>query len=142
MHSLLCWYCMRLGRLYYVIWTFHVLSLYITFLSHLLFLCVAVYLSSRLSLSPLSLFFSPTVTATTRERAFEIYAKRPRTVKLCLVFILTHTHPINTAKRGELHVMLFDQALYSSCDHNYFIVSKNIAGDLELLNIISLSGAR
>ena len=39
------WYCMRLGCLYYVIWTFHVLSLYIIFLSHLLFLCVAVYLN-------------------------------------------------------------------------------------------------
>ena len=57
--------------LYYVIWTFHVLSLYIMFLSHLLFLCVAVYLSqpldSRLSLSPL---YSPTRTmsSTTRER--------------------------------------------------------------------------
>ena len=46
--TLLCWYCMRLSRLYYVIWTFHVLSLYV-FLSHLLFLCVTVYLSLLLS---------------------------------------------------------------------------------------------
>ena len=58
MHSLLCWYCMRLGRFYYVILTFHVLSLYIMFLSHLLFLCVAVYLSPLLSsLTISSLFF-------------------------------------------------------------------------------------
>ena len=58
MHSLFCWYCMRLGRFYYVIWTFHVLSLYIMFLSHLLFLCVAVYLSPLLSsLTISSLFF-------------------------------------------------------------------------------------
>ena len=37
---------LRLGRFYYVIWTFHVLSIYIMFLSHSLFLCVAVYLLS------------------------------------------------------------------------------------------------
>ena len=46
----------RLGRFYYVIWTFHVLSLYIMFLSHSLFLCVAVYLLSSLTISSLFLF--------------------------------------------------------------------------------------
>ena len=90
MHSLLCWYCMRLGRFYYVTWTFHVLSLYIMFLSHLLYLCVAVYLSS-LTISSL-FFFSNCNFNYERERAFEIHVKRSRTVKSCFVFLRTHTH--------------------------------------------------
>ena len=94
MHSLLCWYCMRLSCLYYVIWTFHVLSLYIMFLSHLLFLCVAVYLSRLLSSLTISslFFFSNCNFNYERERAFEIHVKRSRTVKSCFVFLRTYTH--------------------------------------------------
>ena len=105
MHSLLCWYCMRLGRLYYVILTFHVLSLYIMFLSHLLFLCVAVYLSPLLSSLTISslFFFSNCIFNYERERAFQIHVKRSRTVKSCFVFLRTYTThtPIDTTNRGE-----------------------------------------
>ena len=116
MHSLLCWYCMRLSCLYYVIWTFHVLSLYIMFLSHLLFLCVAVYLSRLLSsLTISSLFFFSNCNFNyerERERAFEIHVKRSRTVKSCLVFLRTHTHthPINTANRGQFVTVKHESA--------------------------------
>ena len=91
MHSLLCWYCMRLGRLYYVIWTFHVLSLYIMFLSHLLFLCVAVYLSSRLSLSPLY-SSSRTVTSTMRERERSKYMSNDLVPSNRVSSSFAHTH--------------------------------------------------
>ena len=112
MHSLLCWYCMRLSCLYYVIWTFHVLSLYIMFLSHLLFLCVAVYLSPLLSSLTISslFFFSNCHFNYERERAFEIHVKRSRTVKSCFVFLRTHTHPINTANRGEFVTVKHESA--------------------------------
>ena len=104
MHSLLCWYCMRLGCLYYVIWTFHVLSLYIMFLSHLLFLCVAVYLStSRLSSLTISSLFSYTNYVFNNEREKERlkYMSTTYTVKSCLVFFPhTYAHPINTTNCG------------------------------------------
>ena len=107
---------MRLGRLYYVIWTFHVLSLYIMFLSHLLFLCVAVYLSSRLSLSPLY-SSSRTVTSTTRER--ESVRNTCQTISYRqIVFRLpshAHTHPINTAKRGEFATVKHEYAEHGVC---------------------------
>ena len=113
MHSLLCWYCMRLSCLYYVIWTFHVLSLYIMFLSHLLFLCVAVYLSSRLSLSPLY-SSSRTVTSTTRERERESVRNTCQTISYRqIVFRFPshiHTHPINTANRGEFVTVKHESA--------------------------------
>ena len=101
MHSLLCWYCMRLGRSYYVIWTFHVLSLYIMFLSHLLFLCVAVYLSRLLSSLTISslFFFSNCNFNYERERAFEIHVKRSRTVKSCFVFLRTYTTHTPSTRR-------------------------------------------
>ena len=91
---------LRLGRFYYVIWTFHVLSLYIMFLSHLLFLCVAVYLSPLLSsLTISSLFFSSNCNFNyERERAFEIHVKRSRTVKSCFVFLRTYTHTPSTRR--------------------------------------------
>ena len=104
MHYLLCWYCMRLGCLYYVIWTFHVLSLYIMFLSHLLFLCVAVYLStSRLSSLTISSLFSYTNYVFNNEREKERlkYMSTTYTVKSCLVFFPhTYAHPINTTNCG------------------------------------------
>ena len=104
MHSLLCWYCMRLGCLYYVIWTFHVLSLYIMFLSHLLFLCVAVYLStSRLSSLTISSLFSYTNYVFNNEREKERlkYMSTTYTVKSCIVFFPhTYAHPINTTNCG------------------------------------------
>ena len=101
MHSLLCWYCMRLSCLYYVIWTFHVLSLYIMFLSHLLFLCVAVYLSRLLSSLTISslFFFSNCNFDYERERAFEIHVKRSRTIKSCFVFLRTYTTHTPSTRR-------------------------------------------
>ena len=121
MHSLLCWYCMRLGCLYYVIWTFHVLSLYIMFLSHLLFLCVAVYLStSRLSSLTISSLFSYTNYVFNNEREKERlkYMSTTYTVKSCLVFFPhTYAHPINTTNCGVRYTGLSALAVTSS--HKY-----------------------
>ena len=104
MHSLLCWYCMRLGRSYYVILTFHVLSLYIMFLSHLLFLCVAVYLSPLLSsLTISSLFFSSNCNFNyERERVRNTCQTISyRQIVFRLPSHIHHTHPIDTTNRGE-----------------------------------------
>ena len=89
---------LRLGRFYYIIWTLHVLSLYIMFLSHSLFLCVAVYLLSSLTISSL-FFFSNCNFNYERERAFEIHVKRSRTVKSCFVFL--HTYTTHTPHRHD-----------------------------------------
>ena len=78
---------LRLGRFYYVIWTFHVLSLYIMFLSHSLFLCVAVYLLSSLTISSL-FFFSNCNFNYERERES---VRNTCTVKSCFVFLRTYT---------------------------------------------------
>ena len=99
---------MRLGCLYYVIWTFHVLSLYIIFLSHLLFLCVAVLLStSRLSSLTISSLFSYTNYVFNNEREKERlkYMSTTYTVKSCLVFFPhTYAHPINTTNCGVRYI--------------------------------------
>ena len=98
---------LRLGRFYYVIWTFHVLSIYIMFLSHSLFLCVAVYLLSSLTISSL-FFFSNCNFNYERERAFEIHVKRSRTVKSCFVFLRTYTTHTPSTRRtagSSLHYL-------------------------------------
>ena len=77
------------------------------FLSHLLFLCVAVYLSSRLSLSPLY-SSSRTVTSTTRERERERERERSKYMSNDIVpsnrvsssFAHTHTPHQHGEPRG------------------------------------------
>ena len=105
MHSLLCWYCMRLSCLYYVIWTFHVLSLYIMFLSHLLFLCVAVYLSPLLSSLTISslFFFSNCNFNYERERERSKYMSNDLVPSNRVSSSFAHTPhtPIDTTNRGE-----------------------------------------
>ena len=93
---------LRLGRFYYVIWTFHVLSLYIMFLSHSLFLCVAVYLLSSLTISSL-FFFSNCNFNYEREsvrNTCQTISYRQIVFRLPS-HIHTHTHPIDTMNRGE-----------------------------------------
>ena len=63
------------------------------------------------------LFFSPTVTATSRERAFEKYAKRSRTIIVSCLHSHTHTHPINTAKRGEFVTKI--DICFSGCTYSF-----------------------
>ena len=82
---------LRLGRFYYVIWTFHVLSLYIMFLSHSLFLCC--------SLPPLVSRYLLSILLLERERAFEIHVKRSRTVTSCFVFLRTYTTHTPSTRR-------------------------------------------
>ena len=94
---------LRLGRFYYVIWTFHVLSIYIMFLSHSLFLCVAVYLLSSLTISSLFFFSNCNVNY---ERERESVRNTCQTISYRqIVFRLPshihHTHPIDTTNRGE-----------------------------------------
>ena len=108
---------LRLGRFYYVIWTFHVLSLYIMFLSHSLFLCVAVYLSRLLSYLTISslFFFSNCNFNYERERAFEIHVKRLsyRQIVFRLPSHIHHTHPIDTTNRGEFVTITFVSPILS-----------------------------
>ena len=87
---------LRLGRFYYVIWTFHVLSLYIMFLSHSLFLCVAVYLLSSLTIS--SLFFFSNERESVRNTCQTISYRQ---IVFRLPSHIHHTHPIDTTNRGE-----------------------------------------
>ena len=118
MHSLLCWYCMRLSCLYYVIWTFHVLSLYIMFLSHLLFLCVAVYLSRLLSsLTISSLFFSSNCNFNYERESVRNTCQTIsyRQIVFRLPSYIHHTHPIDTTNRGEFVTVI----LCNSADCRY-----------------------
>ena len=92
---------LRLGRFYYVIWTFHVLSLYIMFLSHLLFLCVAVYLLLE------------------RERLKYMSKTSYRQIVSRLPFAYTYTHPINTTNRRGRYM---DQELSATLDGEGVIV--------------------
>ena len=111
----------------YVIWTFHVLSLYIMFLSHLLFLCVAVYLSPLLSSLAISslFFFSNCNFNYERERAFEIHVKRSRTVKIefRLPSHIHHTHPINTTNRGEFVILVDNGKIWGTFTNAAFLSS-------------------
>ena len=103
---------LRLGRFYYVIRTFHVLSLYILFLSHSLFLCVAVYLLSSLTISSL-LFFSNCNFNYERERERSKYMSQTisyRRIVFRLPSHIHHTHPIDTTNRGEFVTVKHESA--------------------------------
>ena len=79
-------------------------SLYYVPFTLVVLVCCSLPLLSSLTISSL-FFFSNCNFNYERERAFEIHVKRSRTVKSCFVFLRTHTHPINTANRGEFVII-------------------------------------
>ena len=84
------------------------------FLSRVLFLCVAVYLSNSNTDSD---FDSPGLE---RERAFEIYENDPVMSDCLVLFHIhththTHTHAINTAKREGFATVKHEYGDHTVC---------------------------
>ena len=79
--------CSFNSRLYYAIWTFHVLSIYV-FLSHLLFLCVYSL--------PLSLLLSNCNCNYARERERSKYMLNDPVPSNCVLSSFSHTHTPST----------------------------------------------